>query len=304
MVDSLHGIISAFPLLFRTDDGGYSWQRIQRPPQANLQRYAFIDVICLHPDSYLILMGKQDAQRVVVRTDDGGAHWSVAPVDSMRNLCFVDSLHGWGAGAGLNGPGSRGADIVARTTNGGRTWETQLNQHIPADFGLQHTDFADLENGIAVGRAGKVLHTTNGGVDWVRGINLDSAFGVINLSSVAYPDRGHAWAVGFGHILHYGENSSGVDDHRLLHAASGSLTIVPNPLSVSGSIEFQVRQAGHARIVIVDLLGREVRSLLDDAVEAGMHRIPIDATNITSGTSFLRFQVGDTLVTEQVSMVR
>jgi hypothetical protein len=57
----------------------------------------------------------------------------------------------------------------------------------------------------------------------------------------------------------------------------------PNPFNPSTRIRFIVPQAGHARLAVYDLLGREVAVLLDDVREAGTHMVLFDASRLASG---------------------
>jgi hypothetical protein len=47
------------------------------------------------------------------------------------------------------------------------------------------------------------------------------------------------------------------------------------------------------KIVIYDLLGREIRTLINEELEAGYHEINMDAFNLPSGIYLYRLQSGD-----------
>jgi hypothetical protein len=56
------------------------------------------------------------------------------------------------------------------------------------------------------------------------------------------------------------------------------LTCVPNPFNARAEIIYQTRQSGRVQLGIYNLLGRQVRQLLADAVlPAGEHRLTWDA---------------------------
>lgn len=64
----------------------------------------------------------------------------------------------------------------------------------------------------------------------------------------------------------------------------------PNPFNGRTILAFSLPEVQHARLVVYDMLGREVARLVDETLEAGMHLVPFDAGNLTSGTYLYRLQ--------------
>ena len=58
----------------------------------------------------------------------------------------------------------------------------------------------------------------------------------------------------------------------------------PNPFNPVTTIGFSLARAQHVRLVVYDLLGQEVRVLLDGVRTAARHRVSFDASNLASGT--------------------
>lgn len=86
---------------------------------------------------------------------------STAPVaatdavqDNLYGVSFVTSDLGWVSGA---------FGTIARTVDGGKTWERQASN---ATESLYSVDFVDERLGWVVGRTGTIVHTENGGADW------------------------------------------------------------------------------------------------------------------------------------------
>ena len=65
----------------------------------------------------------------------------------------------------------------------------------------------------------------------------------------------------------------------------------PNPFNAGTEIAYRLPSAGHVRLVLYDMLGREVRVLVDGVVAPGNHRARVDADNIASGVYLYRLQV-------------
>ena len=100
----------------------------------------------------------------------------------LRDVCFVDSLHGWAIGDS--------ATIIA-TTDGGQTW---LKQICPVDTAFpDKMHFVNKDVGYIVGRYGSILMTKDGGETW-----LESESGLDNFAfwDVFFVNADTGWVVG------------------------------------------------------------------------------------------------------------
>lgn len=80
--------------------------------------------------------------------------------------------------------------------------------------------------------------------------------------------------------------------HRLLDA-SGNVGIKvarPNPISTVAEIEYEVNEHGRTQLFIVDLLGRQVATLVDGNIQPGGYLVQLDASQLASGTYFCVLQ--------------
>jgi photosystem II stability/assembly factor-like uncharacterized protein len=93
----------------------------------------------------------------IIRTVDGGAHWTVQYSGTTLKLTavsFSDTLTGTVVGE---------AGIILRTTDGGVTWSKQVSR---TQEHLNDVSFTDANTGTAVGWHGTILRTTTGGATW------------------------------------------------------------------------------------------------------------------------------------------
>lgn len=78
----------------------------------------------------------------------------------------------------------------------------------------------------------------------------------------------------------------------------------PNPLTHTTVLGFALPEAGHVRLTIYDVLGREVAGLVDGLVGAGTHTVHFDAIDLPNGTYLVRLETGGQVRTQQVTVVR
>ena len=67
----------------------------------------------------------------------------------------------------------------------------------------------------------------------------------------------------------------------------------PNPFNSSTMITFELPQEAFVRIIVYDILGREVRRLVNGAQRAGTHQVTLDASNLQSGIYFCHADLGE-----------
>jgi hypothetical protein len=67
-----------------------------------------------------------------------------------------------------------------------------------------------------------------------------------------------------------------------------ALTVFPNPLTTVSVISFQTKSRGHVSLIIYDMQGRKVYSLLNDEMDQGKHRIQLGGYNLRQGIYLCR----------------
>lgn len=218
--------------LYRTNDGGSSWSKVEIPGLSEVTAVYFVD-------SQTGWAGGPNGQ--IYRSVDGGQKWAKrkAPVNyEVRQIQFVDSLNGWAVGYRYVSSQKRMVALF-RSADGGENWEQLSN--VDADskdsvfsmFFLNHRDgwgtdgwqsklirtqdggqswtiqefdsnrgwnavfFVDALNGWAVGRG--IVHTSDGGVTWKY--QLDPDISSTQLIGITFTDPKHGWAIGLDKIF-------------------------------------------------------------------------------------------------------
>ena len=78
----------------------------------------------------------------------------------------------------------------------------------------------------------------------------------------------------------------------------------PNPFNPSTKVQFSVPQKSGVKITLHDMLGRELKLLFDDEVEAGMKEFVVDAGNLASGVYLVRMNTGTFNKTIKISLLK
>ena len=78
----------------------------------------------------------------------------------------------------------------------------------------------------------------------------------------------------------------------------------PNPFNPTTEIRFTLREAGPVRLVVYDVQGREVGRLVDEALEAGPHAVPFDASGLPTGTYLYRLTAGGLTEAGRMALVK
>ena len=73
----------------------------------------------------------------------------------------------------------------------------------------------------------------------------------------------------------------------------------PNPFNPVTTIPFFVNKATKINIVITNVLGQEIVTLVDEFKQTGFHKIKWDASAAPSGVYFYKLQIGDLIETRK-----
>ena len=107
------------------------------------------------------------------------------------------------------------------------------------------------------------------------------------------PTTGATWHVGSSFLLDdlafSGTNDIGGND--ALPQEFKLEQNFPNPFNPATEIRYQSPVAGDIRLVVHDLLGREVAVLEDGRKDAGAYQVTFDATGLASGVYYCRLEV-------------
>jgi len=78
----------------------------------------------------------------------------------------------------------------------------------------------------------------------------------------------------------------------------------PNPFNPSTQISFSVPEADVVQVHVYDMLGRQIATLLDQQVSAGVHNVSFDASGLSSGMYLYMVTAGSQTLTGRMMLVK
>jgi hypothetical protein len=81
-------------------------------------------------------------------------------------------------------------------------------------------------------------------------------------------------------------------------------TNYPNPFNPSTTIGFEVLQAGRVTLKVYDVQGREVATIAEGTMPAGVHTLTFDGSSLASGMYFYRLVAGNFIQTRKMLLLR
>ena len=78
----------------------------------------------------------------------------------------------------------------------------------------------------------------------------------------------------------------------------------PNPFNPQTTIRFSVPEPSPVRLVVYEVLGRQVRVLVDGVRDAGMHEVVFEARDLSSGTYLYRLETPEGSFTKTMQLVK
>ena len=98
------------------------------------------------------------------------------------------------------------------------------------------------------------------------------------------------------------EDNSVIEDFQLYQNS-------PNPFNSETIIKYYLRNPSEANIKVFNLLGQEVKTLVNEKRSAGYHNVKWDGTNyngikVNSGVYIYRIQAGDFVQTKKMVLLK
>src|SRR5690606_26033282 len=83
----------------------------------------------------------------------------------------------------------------------------------------------------------------------------------------------------------------------------------PNPFNPSTKIKFSIpsnvnRETSNVRLIVYDILGRQITTLVDEQLSSGVYEIEFNANELSSGVYFYKLTSGNFVETKKMMILR
>jgi photosystem II stability/assembly factor-like uncharacterized protein len=308
----LVGIIESDPptsggvyYIAKTINGGLNWT-IQNPPSTG-SASAQNSVVVIDSNFYAFGLNSSPARCYL--TTNGGANWTV------QTLTGLTGTSGFVAGLafntnklyGLAGDNSL-STTVSRTTNSGVPW---FSQTIPSTVTTGYTSIKFVPNSnicyliSSSATATVCLKSTDNGANWST-MTFPVTSGVTHMDLIRVGNTVYAYAVNsVGAVYKLIDNIVGITGETSELPNSFSLEQnYPNPFNPETNIGFNIAKATRVKLAVYDMLGREVKMLKDELMQAGRYNIRFDATDLRSGVYYYKLVTSEFSDTKKMVLVK
>jgi photosystem II stability/assembly factor-like uncharacterized protein len=283
------GWIMTYNKLYRTTNSGVNWTECA---QLYLNSFYFINANTGWGSS---------SAGTLYKTTNGGLNWNtyfVTPSSFLGEVYFIDNNTGWVCSS---------SPYIYKSTNSGINW-TAYGTCI-SDW-TSSIEFYNYSRGWASSDSGKIIMTTNGGINWT----LRSTGEVHDLYLLCFPTADTGFVFGNKFLTPYSNEwillkttNGGLIG---FHGTSTEIPIsfelhqnYPNPFNPSTKIRFDIPVSplsslpasvwergagGFVTLIIYDILGREVATLVNEQLKLGTYEVEWDGTSYPSGVYFYK----------------
>ena len=78
----------------------------------------------------------------------------------------------------------------------------------------------------------------------------------------------------------------------------------PNPFNPVTTIRFNLPEAGNVKLTLFNILGQEIKTLVNEFKESGVHTINFDATELNSGMYIYKIEAGNFVQTRKMTLIK
>jgi photosystem II stability/assembly factor-like uncharacterized protein len=247
----------------------------------------------------------------LLKTVNRGSSWSSVPYggnEILTCIYFYDSINGF--------IGS--ADRIFKTTDGGNNWINVPVQLSPA-FVVESIYFTNINTGFLVGstyagaygESGAIFKTIDRGNSWflvsdkynlpyIIGRKFKSITFLNDSTGFITGDKGIILKTSNGGYFPISvQNISSEIPQKFILSQN-----YPNPFNPQTKIKFDVPKVSFTKLIIYDLLGREVTTLVNEELKPGTYQADWDASGFSSGVYFYKITAGDFVETKKMVLMK
>ena len=297
-------------LLYKTTDRGITWDSI----------YGFYPTIVLGVTFVNENTGFIISQAsTIFKTTDMGVTWvlkSAGTANNLYDICFINEQTGFVTGC---------SNLILKTTNTGENWvpiqvNYASNSFLVSIYFVNQTTgyYIDIDEGWYYGDCQWIYKTTNAGSNWHQQVISPPS----NLTSLFFinPDTGFA-AGGDGCYFRTFNGGGPIELQNISTSVPQNYELFqnyPNPFNPNTKIKFSIptplnppfakggtaKPGGFVKLIVYDILGKEVQSLINEGLKPGTYEVEWNAGNYPSGVYFYKLTAQDYSETKKMVLIK
>ncbi len=282
--------------VFKSTNWGVNWSPISSGTSGVIREIA----ICRSDPSIMYVSSGQ----LIFKSVDGGSSFLSTTTGLQNRTISSVYIHPDSSNVVLLTYSGFGTGKVYKTTNGGSVWNS-ISGNLPDspvnDLLLYYPGMSSSIYYIAMDAG--VFYTDNYGGNWIEladslpntvAMHLDYHLST-NMVRVATHGRG-VWEIGIPiGIINY---SNEVPSNYLLYQN------YPNPFNPSTIIKYDILKESYVKLAVYDILGREIKTIIDQNQKAGTYTIQFNATGLSSGIYFYKLFANDFAQTKKMIITK
>ena len=286
--------------IYRSSNAGLNWIELNSGVNGVSNAQNSLMII----DNNFYGFGMNNGAARIRMTTDNASSWLTQNINVAGNYTSAIAFHTnklLGVAAT-----SSSMPFISRTTDGGNTW-TSINIGAGLTGNCYFNWIPEGPVIYALGENGGIKRSTDNGLNWV---SMTTA-GVTNLK--------HFDFIQFNNIVvGYAVSSNGnviktLDTLSVLTGTCQNENIVrefnleqnyPNPFNPMTEIGYSISNESFVKLSIIDVLGKEVYTAVNENKKAGNYQVTIDGSGLGSGVYFYRLTAGDFTRTRKMILLK
>jgi len=316
-----------FGLIAKTSNGGNTWINSFFSPNQEILNAENTEWFDINTGiSIWVDYGGSNYYGRIFRTTNSGSNWSeinynislgyfisvkYQNVDSIYGLTNISLYKSTNRGSNWFPASNLGVDVrtefscpgfdtmyigginMSRSVNRGMDFTNTFTLDTP--YVVKDLEFINARTGFAIGsstkygviKGGYIIKTTNAGINWTRQTSNTNIY----ISDIFFLNENTGWIVG--------------DSGLVLRTTTGGTTFIknicaeipsehslsqnyPNPFNPETRIRYSIKMSAPVTLKVYDVLGKEVRTLVNENQAPGTYEAVFDASRIPSGVYYYR----------------
>ncbi len=289
---------SSIDIIYKTVDAGTTWTVASKGAAA-----ASLNSIAFGNTQVGAAVG---AKLKILYTKDGGTTWALATTTGVPTAQATATLNSVTFLSGSEAI-AVGDKVTLKSNDGGQTWT-----YVPLTTTQTLNGVAFLNNNAwAIGAKSSspksigVWQSVDKGANWSNKVE----YAVFDTASTTYNDiavtnNGSVFVCGASSAVYTNSLLVSVEKIDGIPTSFELSQNYPNPFNPETTINYSLNNTGIVRLNVYDVLGRLVKSLVNENQMPGRYSVKFDGSNLSSGIYIYSISTGNSILTKKMLLIK